>query len=130
MGFTVFRICATAAICLLLAGLFIFPSRTLCRFAEEAEMRIEHAQDALLRRDPAIAEAECRALVELIDDRMPALERFLNHASVDALDGSLHVAYAAARIGEAGAAIEALAEAQSVLERLRGIELFSPNSLL
>ena len=33
-------------------------------------------------------------------------------------------------IRDGGAAIEALAEAQSILDRLRGIELFSPNSLL
>ena len=130
MGFTIFRTVLTVAICLLLAALFLFPSRMLCRFSDEAEAHIDRAQTALLRRDPSTAEAECRALVALIDERMPALERFLSHANVDALDGSLHAAHAASEIGEAGAAYEALAEARSILERLRGIELFSPNSLL
>ena len=130
MGFTVFRICMTVAICLFLIALFIFPSKALCRFADEAESRLSLAKNALLRGDLAAAETECRILKELIGDRMPVLERFLNHASVDALDASLAIAFAAVRIGESGAAIEALAEAESLLERLRGIELFSPNSLL
>ena len=130
MGFTVFRTCMTIAICLFLIALFIFPSQALCRFADEAERRISLAKNALLGGDPAAAETECHALKELIGERMPVLERFLNHASVDALDASLAVAYAAVRVGESGAAIEALAEAESLIERLRGIELFSPNSLL
>lgn len=130
MGFTVFRTCATVAVCLLLAALFIFPSQTLCRFADEAEAHLKRAQEALLEGDVAAAEPACRALTELIDDRMLALERFLNHASVDALGASFAIAYAAVRIGDAGAAIEALAEAETILDRLRGIELFSPNSLL
>ena len=130
MGFTIFRTVATILICLLLAALFFFPSQTLCRFADDAEAHLNAAQAALIRRDLAAAETECRALVSLIDERMPALERFLSHAGVDALDGSFHVAHAAAEIGEAGAAYEALAEARSILERLKGIELFSPNSLL
>ncbi len=130
MGFTIFRTCATAAICLLLVALFIFPSLTLRRFADEAEAHLAQAKDALLLRDLDTAETECFALTALIDDRMPALERFLSHAGVDALDAAFRAAHAAARIGEAGAALETLAEAESILERLKGIELFSPNSLL
>ena len=130
MGFTIFRTCATAAICLLLAALFLFPSLTLRRFSDDAETHLAQAKDALLRRDLVAAESECRALVLLLGDRMPALERFLSHAGVDALDASLRAAYAAAEIGDAGASFEALAEAESILERLKGIELFSANSLL
>lgn len=130
MGFTIFRTTATAAICLLLAALFVFPSLCLKRFADEAEAHLENAQDALLMHDLDTAETECAALAALIDERMPALERFLSHAGVDALDASFRIAHAAVRVGEAGAAFEALAEASSILERLKGIELFSPNSLL
>ncbi len=130
MGFTIFRRCMTLLICVLLLMLFIFPSQTLCRFADEAETRIARVQDALLIGDFAAAARESRALTELIDARMPALERFLNHASVDALDAGFRVAYAAVCIGDGSAAFEALAEARSVLERLKGIELFSFNSLL
>ncbi len=130
MGFTVFRTAMTVAICLLLLALFIFPSRTLCRFADAADANIEQAKDALRRGDCARAQDACAALCALIGERMLPLERFLNHANVDALDASFRVAHAAASVRDAGAAIEALAEAQSILDRLRGIELFSPNSLL
>ena len=61
---------------------------------------------------------------------MPALERFLNHSNVTALTSAFGIAYAAVRIGDCSAAYEALADAETALERLKGIELFSPNSLL
>ena len=130
MGFTIFRTVATTAICLLLIALFLFPSLCLRRFADEAETHLARAKDALLLRDLGTAETECCALVALIGERMPALERFLSHAGVDALDASFRIAHAAVTVGEAGAAYEGLAEAESILERLKGIELFSPNSLL
>lgn len=130
MGFTVFRAAATILVCLLLLFLFLVPSQYLDRVADEAETLIDEAQDALSHNNHAAAYARCQKLVELSKTHMPALERFLNHADVDTLAGSFAVAEAAVRIGDDGAAIEALAEALTLLERVRGIEHFSPNSLL
>ena len=130
MGFTVFRTAATILICLLLLFLFFFPSRYLDRLANEAEALIAEAQDALYLNDPITAHEACVKLVALSEKHMPALERFLNHSNVDTLAGSFAVAEAALRVGDAGAAGEALAEALTMLSRLRGIEQFSPNNLL
>ena len=130
MGFTVFRAIATILICALLLLLFVLPSQYLDRLANEADALIETAQDALYRNDLNAAHACCRSLVALSETHMPALERFLNHSNVDTLAGSFAVAEAAVRVGDAGAALEALAEARTMLIRLRGIEHFSFNNLL
>ena len=80
--------------------------------------------------DTEAAAPYCAALRELTRDRMPVLERFLNHASVDSLDACFAVADLSVRAKDVCAAVEALAEARSVLERIEGIELFSWNNLL
>ena len=49
---------------------------------------------------------------------------------IDALDARIAVADFTLRAGDAGAAAEALAEARSILVRIKGIELFSWNNLL
>lgn len=130
MGFSVFRICMTILICLFLLTLFLVPSAYLDRFSSEADALIDAAERAILSGDLSAAGPYCAALFSLVRERMPALERFLNHATVDALDAAVAVADCAVRAGDAGAAAEALAEARSVLVRIRGIELFSWNSLL
>lgn len=130
MGFTIFRACMTILFCILLLAMFIFPSQMLKAFSDDAEGHMQNAMDALTKDDLERAEAECYALVGQMDRHMPALERFLNHEVVDALAATFEIAYAAVRIGDAHAAFEALAEAKTTLDRLRGIELFSPNSLL
>ena len=130
MGFSVFRAVMTAAICLFLVLLFLFPSRMLRSFSDEAEALMNDALACLERGDGERARALCGALSALVSERMPALERFLNHADVDALDAAVAVADCAVRIGDDGAAAEALAEAASILKRIKGIELFSWNSLL
>lgn len=130
MGFSVFRTVMTAAICLFLVLLFVLPSCTLRRFSGEADSLIRAALDCLERGDAERARGFCASLSALVSERMPALERFLNHADIDALDAAVAVAGCAVRVGDAGAAAEALAEAGSILARIRGIELFSWNSLL
>ncbi|MDO4836478.1 MAG: DUF4363 family protein [Clostridia bacterium] len=130
MGFTVFRSCMTVLICLFLLMLFLVPSAYLDRFCSEADARIEAAESALLSGDLPAAAPHCAALFSLVRERMPVLERFLNHASIDALDAAVAVADCAVQANDAGAAAEALREAQSILVRIRGIELFSWNSLL
>ncbi len=130
MGFSIFRACMTVTICLLLLALFLFPSGMLRSFADEAEAHIRRAGDALLQHDEAAAERECSALCALAQRSVPALERFLNHSNVTALTSAFGIAYAAVRIGDCSAAYEALSDAETALERLKGIELFSPNSLL
>ena len=130
MGFTVFRVCMTILICLFLLLLFLLPSAVLRQFAEEAELLIESARDAILSGDLEQAEPYCAALFSLVRERMPVLERFLNHASVDSLDAAVAVADCAVRVNDTGAAAEALSEAHSILVRILGIELFSWNSLL
>lgn len=130
MGFTIFRTTATVAICLLLILLFLIPSHYLDRIADEAETLIVEAMDALFHNDLKTAHARCQKLVALSEENMPALERFLNHTNVDTFAGSLAVAEAAVRIGDDGAAVEALAEALAMLDRVRGIEHFSLNNLL
>ena len=130
MGFTIFRTTVTLLICAFLVLLFLLPSSILRRFSEEADALIGDAETALLGGDPEAARAHCAALKALVRDRMPVLERFLNHASIDALDAAAAVADCAARADDTGAAAEALAEARSILVRIEGIELFSWNSLL
>ena len=130
MGFTIFRSSMTILICCFLVLLFVLPSAILRQFSEQADALIEQAEDALLSGDSGAAEPYCRALFKLMRERMPVLERFLNHANVDALDARIAVADFALRAGDAGAAAEALAEARSVLVRIEGIELFSWNNLL
>lgn len=130
MGFSIFRACMTVLFCLLLLGLFIVPSQTVKAFSDEAERQIAIAERALQSNDLPEAERACGALCALMDNNMLALERFMNHEIVDALGAAFEIAYAAVRIGDAHAAFEALAEAGTTLERLCGIELFSPNSLL
>jgi hypothetical protein len=130
MGFTIFRGVMTALICLFLILLFLLPPAYLEQFYTEADTRIDRAQNALLMGDLDAAEPDCSALTALMRERMPALERFLSHADVDALDAAFAVADCAIRAREPGAAAEALAEARSILTRIRGIEHFSWNSLL
>lgn len=130
MGFTIFRTVMTIAICCFLIVLFLLPSAFLDRFCAEADALIDRAEVSLLKSDPASALPDCEALSRLVRERMPALERFLNHADIDDLDAASAVADRAARAGEAGAAAEALAEARSILVRIRGIEHFSWNNLL
>ncbi len=130
MGFSIFRACMTILFCLMLLALFFFPSHMLRGFADNLEAHIARAEQALEQNDLTAAERECRALTDGMDEHMQALERFLNHEIVDALGAALEIAHAAVRIGDAHAAYEALAEAGTTLERLKGIELFSPNSLL
>ncbi len=130
MGFTIFRTTVTLLICAFLVLLFLLPSAILRRFSEEAGALIGGAETALLGGDPEAARAHCAALKALVRGRMPVLERFLNHASIDALDAAAAVADCAARADDTGAAAEALAEARSILVRIEGIELFSWNSLL
>ena len=130
MGFTIFRTTVTLLICAFLVLLFLLPSAILRRFSEEADALIGDAETALLGGDPEAARAHCAVLKSLVRDRMPVLERFLNHASIDALDAAAAVADCAARADDTGAAAEALAEARSILVRIEGIELFSWNSLL
>ena len=130
MGFSVFRTVMTAAFCIFLILLFLLPSCLLKRFSEEAETLLSAALEQLKRGECEIAARSCGALAALVSDSMPVLERFLNHADVDALDAAVAVADCAVRIGDGGAAAEALAEAASILKRIKGIELFSWNSLL
>ena len=89
MGFTVFRSCMTVLICLFLLMLFLVPSAYLDRFCAEADARIEAAESALLSGDLPAAAPHCAALFSLVRERMPVLERFLNHASIDALDAAV-----------------------------------------
>lgn len=129
MGFTIFRGCMTALICLALLALFFFPSQHLSRFADGAGALIADAASALQNGDPdAIVLFEI--LSETVQEEMPVLERFLNHADIDALDGAAARALTAARAGDTGTALDALTEADTILRRILGIELFSWNSLL
>ncbi len=130
MGFTVFRTVMTILICCFLGLLFLLPSAYLDRFYSETDALIGQAEAALCLGDLKAAAPECAALCRLVRERMPALERFLNHADIDGLDAALCVAECAVRANESGAAAEALAEARSILVRIRGIEHFSWNSLL
>lgn len=130
MGFSVFRACMTVLIVLLLLLLFLVPSQYLVRVSDAAQDELTRAKAALLASDLPEAQAACDALSNLYDDNALALERFLNHASVDSFGAALHAADTALSVGDASAAIEALAEAETILERIRAIELFSPNSLL
>lgn len=130
MGFTIFRITMTILICCFLVMLFLLPSAILRDFSAQADEWIGQAENALLAGDAEAAKPYCAALFALIRDRMPVLERFLNHESIDALDARIAVADFALRAGDTGAAAEALAEARSILVRIEGIELFSWNNLL
>jgi len=129
MGFTVFRACMTVLICLGLVALFIFPSQHLSDFADGFGGMLKHAASSLRENAPDAA-GLCAALSEAIRDEMPVLERFLNHSDIDALDTAAARAAAAAGIGDHGTALDALAEAEAILRRILGIELFSWNSLL
>ena len=130
MGFSIFRAAMTILICCFLVLLFLLPSAILSRFSAQANDLIDKAENALLSGDPDAAAPYCAALFALVRERMPVLERFLNHASIDALDACAAVADCAVRANDPGAAAEALAEARSILLRIEGIELFSWNSLL
>ena len=130
MGFSVFRTCMTILICLFLLLLFLLPSAILERFSEQAGALMDSAEQAVLSGDLEAAEPYCAALFSLVRERMPVLERFLNHSGIDALDAAVAVADCAVRANDAGAAAEALAEARSLLVRILGIEHFSWNSLL
>ncbi len=130
MGFTIFRATMTVLICCFLVMLFLLPSAILRDFSAQADEWIGQAENALLAGDAEAAKPYCAALFALIRDRMPVLERFLNHESIDALDARIAVADFALRAGDTGAAAEALAEARSILVRIEGIELFSWNNLL
>lgn len=130
MGFTVFRSCMTFLICLFLLLLFLLPSSYLDRFYIQADELIESAESAILLGDLSSAAPYCTALFSLVREHMPALERFLNHSAIDALDAAVAVADCAVQVNDPGAAAEALREAHSILVRIRGIELFSWNSLL
>ena len=130
MGFTIFRATMTILICCFLVMLFLLPSAILRTFSAQANEWIDAAQNALLVGDTKAAAPYCAALITLIHERMPVLERFLNHASVDALDACFAVADLSVRANDVCAAVEALAEARSVLERIEGVELFSWNNLL
>ena len=130
MGFTIFRAVMTVLFCLLLLALFWFPSQYLVRICTQALERIEEAKAALLYNDPAAARPPCDALCALYAENELALERFLNHESIDAFGSALSLAQAALTVGDTAAAYESLTEAESLLVRLRGIELFSANSLL
>ena len=130
MGFTIFRTAMTILICCFLVMLFLLPSAILRDFSAQADEWIGQAENALLAGDTEAAAPYCAALRELIRERMPILERFLNHESVDALDARIAIADFTLRAGDAGAAAEALAEARSILVRIEGIELFSWNNLL
>lgn len=130
MGFTIFRATMTALICCFLVMLFLLPSAFLRDFSAQADEWIGQAENALLSGDAEAAKPYCAALRNLMCERMPVLERFLNHAGIDALDARIAVADFTLRAGDAGAAAEALAEARSILVRIKGIELFSWNNLL
>ena len=130
MGFTIFRAVMTVLIVLCLLALFWFPSQYLKRVSADAQTLIDRAQDALLTNDPVEAFASCEALLLLYEQNAQKLERFLNHACIDDFGSALSVAHAALSMNDGNAAIEALAEAETLLARIRGIELFSPNSLL
>ena len=130
MGFTIFRTTTTILICGFLVLLFLLPSAILRRFSAQADELIDAAENALLSDDPTAAAPHCTALFSLVRERMPVLERFLNHASIDALDAAVSIAACAVRANDLGAAAEALAEARSILVRIEGIELFSWNNLL
>lgn len=120
----------TLLICAFLVMLFLLPSAVLKQFSKETDELIDAAEAALFRDDLEAAKPYCAALSALMRERMPVLERFLNHANIDALDARFEIADFSARIGDAGTAAEALAEARSILVRIEGIELFSWNNLL
>ena len=130
MAFTVFRATMTILICCFLVMLFLLPSAILRTFSAQANEWLDAAEAALLKGDPDAAAPYCTALNALMRDRMPVLERFLNHACVDSLDACFAVADLSVRAKDVCAAVEALAEARSVLVRIEGIELFSWNTLL
>ena len=130
MGFTIFRAAMTILICCFLVMLFLLPSAILKAFSAQANEWLDAAEAALLRNDPDAAAPYCAALSALMRERMPVLERFLNHASIDSLDACFAVADLSIRARDVCAAVEALAEARSVLSRIEGIELFSWNNLL
>ena len=130
MRFIVFRIVMTVLIGLFLLALFWLPSQYLTRICEQAQTEIDRARNALLSSDPNAAAAPCDALLALYERHAPALERFLSHADIDAFGSALSVARAALSVGDFSAAVEALTEAEALLVRIRGIERFSPNSLL
>lgn len=129
MGFTVFRTCMTVLLCLGLIALFFFPSQHLSAFVDDAGGLLQRAVSAL-NDDASDAAALCDALSGMVRDEMPILERFLNHSDIDALDAAAARASVAAHAGDVGTALDALTEAEAILRRISGIELFSWNSLL
>ena len=130
MGFSVFRTVMTVLIGLFLLALFWFPSQYLLRLSEQLQAEIDDAETALLSSDPDAAKAHCAALGSLYEQHEKKLERFLNHACIDDFGSAIAVADRALAVGDTNTALAALAEAESLLARIRGIELFSPNSLL
>lgn len=129
MGFSVFRACMTVLILLGLLALFILPSQHLTAFSEAADALLSRAEHSLIENRPDAADL-CAAFSDAVRHEMPALERFLNHSDVDALDAASARAAAAAARGDRDTALDALTEAKAVLLRICGIELFSWNSLL
>ena len=130
MGFTVFRACMTVLICLLLLALFLFPSQYLTRFSDAAFTTIDTAKRTLFAGDLPLASDLCAALADSVQHEMPALERFLNHSDVDSLDAAVSRASTAVLSGAQDEALAALTDAEAILRRICGIELFSWNSLL
>ena len=130
MGFSVFRGITTTAICILLLALFIVPSRFLRQISDRADVYMDETENALRSDNFEAAQAACDALLQLYEDNALALERFLNHGVIDAFGSAVAVTHAAISQHDANAALETLAEMKSLLARIRGIELFSPNSLL
>ena len=130
MGFTVFRVCMTILICLLLLAMFLFPSQYLTRFSDAAFETIDTAKRALSAGNLPLASDLCASLADSVQHEMPALERFLNHSDIDSLDAAVSRASAAVLSGAREEATEALTEAEVILRRICGIELFSWNSLL
>ncbi len=130
MGFIRFRTVSTVLLCALLLALFWFPQRLVIRAAKDWNDQIEHAATALTTGDFSTAKAHCDALLASATEREPALERFLNHDTVDAVLAALKEAQVLTEVRDVPGALAALTAAKGAIAYAESIERFAWNDLL
>lgn len=130
MGFIRFRTVSTVLLCALLVALFWFPQKMVNQAAKDWTARIEQASIALKSGDFSTAKAQCDALLASATEREPALERFLNHDSVDAVLAALKEAKVLTEVHDVPGTLAALTAAKGAIAYMESIERFMWNDLL
>ncbi|HWR23270.1 MAG TPA: DUF4363 family protein [Feifaniaceae bacterium] len=115
---------------LILAALFVFPSRYLCKLSDEIVNVSENTVDAVHRGDWEMAQNNVQWMNARYRESKDILQLFLHHQSVEQLDSDLRAALQLVRTRDKAQTLMELEFIITTAKHMKCIEGFSWSTLL